>query len=117
MEINCSQFYSEIVNTNRPIREIFAQLSISMNTYDFEKLSDEFSDQLEENFDSLKKGQMPFNNNCRFKLPKQIFKRVRLATMILSSCSLGAKFDDNLYQCCLDYIVIRELCFNRIYLS
>jgi hypothetical protein len=115
--INRYEFYREVVNGERPIKEIFIALSHSLSSDDFDRLFDEFSNQLEENFDYYKNGETEKHGTGRDKMPLKIFKRVQLAVMILSLLAMGAIFNDDVFFHSMDFILKKELCSASLILN
>jgi hypothetical protein len=108
--VNRYEFYSEVVNGNHPIKDIFSSLSASLSSDDFDSLFNEFSTQLSENFDSYKKGEIAESKVGKYKMSKPIFKRVRLSIFLLMNCALGSPFNDYIYNLTIDFILRKELC-------
>lgn len=109
MFVNRYQFYSEIVNGDKSVKDIFSSLS-SMSPLDYDELSNEFSDKLNQNFEPNNDNRNNHSQISRYKIPPKIYTRVRLTIILLSVCALGATFDDNVYSYTLDFVLKRELC-------
>lgn len=115
--IKRDEFYSEVVDGHLPIKDIFSGLSESLSPNDFDELFDEFSIQLDENFDSYEKGEIIDSRIGRYKMPSRLFKRVQLTILILSRCALGATFNDSIFYSSMDFILKKELCSTPIILN
>ena len=95
IHINPKKFYNDVVESNRPIDEIFNYLAATMNSVDFDELLEEFSNQLNENYDNVTSEIKPVQD---FKTLNPIKYRVRLTKMLLSVCALGASFDKTVFN-------------------
>lgn len=107
--INPYQFYSEIVNGEKPVKDIFGNLSF-MSPSDYDELFDEFSLRLDKNFHSYKENELSQIHRRKYTIKPKIYTRIRLAVILLSVCALGATFDDNVYSYTLDFVLKKELC-------
>ena len=113
--INPYQFYSEVVDGNRPIDEIFTTLASTLSSEDFDELYEAFTIQLEE--------KIPFDPSFaqkaagKYEIPMPHNNRVLIAKMILSVCALGASFNDSVFHYSMDYILKKELCTIPLFLN
>lgn len=117
MIFNKDLFYKEVVEGNLPIENIFSDLSESLSANDFDELFDEFSIQLNENFDSYIKEETIDSRIGRYIMPSQLLKRVQLAILILSRCALGESFNKGILYSSMDFILKKELCSTPIILN
>jgi hypothetical protein len=111
--INPKKFYNDVVESNRPIDEIFNYLAATMNSVDFDELLEEFSNQLVENFDDDSETKLTGD----FKTFNPTKNRVRLAKMLLSVCALGTSFDKKVYKYSMEYILKKEVLSIPIFLN
>tara|TARA_R110000868_G_scaffold46842_7_gene154361 strand:+ start:108 stop:455 length:348 start_codon:yes stop_codon:yes gene_type:complete len=114
IHINTNKFYSDVVESNRPIDEIFNYLTGSMNSVDFDELLEEFSNQLDENYDNVSSENKPVQD---FKTLNPTKYRVRLTKMLLSVCALGASFDKKVYKYSMEYILKKEVLSIPLFLN
>ena len=114
IQINSKKFYNDVVESNRPIDEIFAYLASTMSSEDFDELLEEFSNQLNENYDNVSSEIKPVQD---FNTFNPIKYRVRLTKMLLSVCALGASFDKTVFNYSLEYILKKEVLSIPIFLN
>lgn len=110
------QFYNQIVNGNAPVRDIFSQLS-SLTPLEYDELYNEFSDTLEQSFETYEDKHLFKPRIKKYKMPPKLYTRVRLAVILLSVCALGATFDDSVYNYTLDFVLKKELCLMPLSLN
>lgn len=117
MYLDSHQFYHEVIEGKRPLKEIFSGMSLFMNANDFDELFDEFTSLLKVNFNSDDQGFIPESIKRFCNIPEPLSIRVRLVVMLLSVCALGAPFDCNVYSYSENFILKKELCNTELSLN
>lgn len=104
-----TRFYRELVQSNKSIDKIFAALPKDLTEEDFEKMYHDINDQLEKDFDTYKVGESDDSLVGQFKMPDSIFKRIRIAVLILDSCRYGTPYSISLFNRTINFFMKKDL--------
>jgi len=104
-----SLFYQNIIDSNSELSKAFEDLAKDSTTDEWKKLQDQFHEQIENDYPTIRCEITPEIVEERNPIPERITKRIKVAAMLLNILAMGGKYSRNLYLKTLDFCTTSEV--------